>query len=249
MNSSPSVPMMTVKVQCDCGQRYAFDVEPGTSSLNTAVACPACGADGTAAANQFIAQQAAQAPAPRASAPIRIGAPPAQAALRVASPAHSAAAAPVAVAPSSAPQAGLRVAAVAETPESTPTAPGHRHVDRTRAENEARAKIMWGDDPKKVASFLRSEGLSFEEANSMVQELFVERAKTVRAEGFKKMIIGGALVLVPIVFFLACLAAGRIPVRILALTVMAGFYGLWQFVKGLLMFLAPKSESGDIYDS
>ena len=83
----------------------------------------------------------------------------------------------------------------------------------------------------------------------MVQSLIAERAKTVRAEGFKKMIIGGALILLPIVFFLVSLASGRIYVRPLALTVMAGFYGLWQFVKGLLMFIAPKSESGDVFDN
>jgi hypothetical protein len=230
--------MIAVKVQCDCGQRYAFDVEPVGGVLSSSVACPACGADGTAAANAFIAEkvrgQPAAAPASSAGV-VRLSA---QSAVTV-SP----------VPPATQGQGGLRVSAAPAQTEASSAAPGHRHVDRARAENEARAKVLWGDEAKDVATFLRSQGLSFEEANSMVQSLFAERAKTVRAEGFKKMLIGGALILLPIVFFLANLASGRIYVRPLALTVMAGFYGLYQLVKGLFMFIAPKSESGDVFDN
>ena len=48
--------MMTVKVQCGCGQRYAFDVEPVGGRMPSTIACPVCGADGTGAANEIIAQ-------------------------------------------------------------------------------------------------------------------------------------------------------------------------------------------------
>ena len=48
--------MITVKIQCGCGQRYAFDVEPVNGRMSSSVACPACGTDGTAAANEVIAQ-------------------------------------------------------------------------------------------------------------------------------------------------------------------------------------------------
>jgi hypothetical protein len=48
--------MIPVKVQCGCGQRYAFDVEPVNGRMPSAVACPVCGADGTAAANEIIAR-------------------------------------------------------------------------------------------------------------------------------------------------------------------------------------------------
>jgi hypothetical protein len=47
---------MSVKVQCSCGQNYAFEVEPVAGRMPTRVACPACGADGTDAANASIAQ-------------------------------------------------------------------------------------------------------------------------------------------------------------------------------------------------
>jgi hypothetical protein len=81
--------MMTVKVHCGCGQHYAFDVEPAGGRMPTTVACPVCGVDGTAAANEIIAKNmptqpaairlnavAAPAVAPPMAAPA-IAAPPA----------------------------------------------------------------------------------------------------------------------------------------------------------------------------
>jgi hypothetical protein len=59
--------MIPVKVQCGCGQRYAFDVEPVSGRMPSPVACPVCGADGTAAANEIIARTltaSSQAPPP-----------------------------------------------------------------------------------------------------------------------------------------------------------------------------------------
>ena len=47
--------MMPVKIQCGCGQRYAFDIEPDCGRMPGQVACPICGADGTSAANELIA--------------------------------------------------------------------------------------------------------------------------------------------------------------------------------------------------
>ena len=47
--------MMPVKIQCSCGQRYAFDIEPVCGRMTSSVACPVCGADGTTAANEVIA--------------------------------------------------------------------------------------------------------------------------------------------------------------------------------------------------
>jgi hypothetical protein len=48
--------MIPIKVQCGCGQKYAFDVEPVDGLMGYSVLCPVCGIDGTAAANQLIAQ-------------------------------------------------------------------------------------------------------------------------------------------------------------------------------------------------
>ena len=65
---------MNVKIQCSCGARYSFEVEPQDGRMPRPVQCPSCQADGTAAANKIIAETAA--PAPDASPRLRIhGAP------------------------------------------------------------------------------------------------------------------------------------------------------------------------------
>jgi len=90
-NRRKQTPMITVKVQCECGQRYAFDVEPVRGRMPSSVACPICGVDGTPAANQIIAQTLPPPPAP-AIAPL-----PSMKIARAADPAESAPApAPVA---------------------------------------------------------------------------------------------------------------------------------------------------------
>lgn len=69
--------MIPVKIQCGCGQKYAFEVEPVNGQMAATVACPVCGMDGTAAANQVLAQTLAGLPQPpplpprTAAAPIR----------------------------------------------------------------------------------------------------------------------------------------------------------------------------------
>jgi hypothetical protein len=48
--------MIPVKIFCDCGQKYAFDVQPLDGKMPSPVFCPVCGRDGTADANQYIAK-------------------------------------------------------------------------------------------------------------------------------------------------------------------------------------------------
>src|SRR5678815_1843962 len=48
--------LIPIKIQCGCGQRYAFDVEPVGGRMPGPVSCPVCGADGTSAANMALAQ-------------------------------------------------------------------------------------------------------------------------------------------------------------------------------------------------
>lgn len=56
--------MIPIKIQCSCGQKYAFDVEPINGRMPQVVNCPVCGADGTAAANEIIARQLSAQTAP-----------------------------------------------------------------------------------------------------------------------------------------------------------------------------------------
>jgi hypothetical protein len=48
--------MIPVKIFCDCGQKYAFDVQPLEGKMPAPISCPVCGRDGTNDANQFIAK-------------------------------------------------------------------------------------------------------------------------------------------------------------------------------------------------
>lgn len=62
---------MQVKVQCPCGTKFAFDVEPMNGRMPMPVNCPACGADSTELANAQIREQLA-APPPAAKPQVRI---------------------------------------------------------------------------------------------------------------------------------------------------------------------------------
>src|SRR5262245_23471512 len=57
-------PLMEISVQCTCGTKYKFDVEPVHGRMAAPVSCPACGADGTEQANDFLRLQASAPPPP-----------------------------------------------------------------------------------------------------------------------------------------------------------------------------------------
>jgi hypothetical protein len=47
---------MELKIICDCGQKYKFEVEPVNGRMPVTVNCPVCGADGTNTANGMLSQ-------------------------------------------------------------------------------------------------------------------------------------------------------------------------------------------------
>jgi hypothetical protein len=212
--------MIPIKIQCGCGQRYSFEAEPVNARLTSPVGCPVCGADGTDAANAAIAQSLPTQPV----APVARRAP-----MRVTLPDSSE--------PSAAP---------AQTAERYRPALLPGQVDRPRAELEARAKISWGDQPTEVMKYLMIQGFTAQEASALVQELFKERAATIRRNGIWKIIYGSVLVCLPIGFYIGCEYAGMIPMKLFAVTIMAGLWGAYTVLKGIFMVIAPKSEPGDV---
>jgi hypothetical protein len=216
--------MVPLKIQCGCGQRYAFEVEAVGGRMPTAVACPVCGTDGTEAANIALAQSIPAQPAVAASRGsgirINVGAPAAHA------PTLSVASAPA--------------------PRTEELQRGQ--VTRSQAEAEARAKISWGDAPEEVVKFLMIQGFQYGDADAMVKEMFAERAKVIRRNGVKKIFIGAGLVCVPIVAVIVFLMIGFFPIKIFGITVVVGLWGAWTVLKGIIMFVAPKSEPGDVAD-
>lgn len=55
---------MEVKILCTCGTKYKFDVDDAVRTLTDPITCPSCGVDGTAAANDYLAQAAPPPPMP-----------------------------------------------------------------------------------------------------------------------------------------------------------------------------------------
>jgi hypothetical protein len=65
---------MEIKIQCDCGQKFKFDVEPVNGQMPFVVNCPVCGVDGTPKANALLQQLLPPSPvvaAPAVPAPMR----------------------------------------------------------------------------------------------------------------------------------------------------------------------------------
>lgn len=210
---------MTIKIQCGCGQRYAFDVEPVNGRIASPVACPICGADGTAAAHAFIAQSG-QTPhdvTPEPSGRLHI------------------------VKPTTAIQPAL---------SSVPRqgAPLVGQADIAKAQAEARSKVFWGDPAKDVVQFLVMNGFSHEDATVSVRAALQERTATLQQIGIRKIVIGIALMTVPVVALLIFAHFHVIIFTLFMLTVMVGLWGAWNFLKGLIMVLIPKAVKGDVAD-
>jgi hypothetical protein len=124
--------MIPIRIQCGCGQRYAFDVETAGSLKPETVTCPICGADGTGTANAAIARHVSGQPAV-ASAPVG------RSRIRVAS---------------SSPPVHLAISSASPSTVSLrPTTPRARQIDHTQAQHEAKAKIFWGDPPMRSSNF------------------------------------------------------------------------------------------------
>jgi len=73
-------------------------------------------------------------------------------------------------------------------------------------------------------------------------------AATVRANGIKKILTGIGLMAVPVVALIIFLMIGVIPLKIFAVTIMIGLWGVWTLINGIIMVLAPKAEHGDLAD-
>jgi hypothetical protein len=213
--------MIPIKVYCECGQHYAFDVEPINGRMPCAVACPACGQDGTTSANAIIAGQLPPPP----------GSPANNATLHVVNSAPPAPGSPIAPGRSDylrSQQLGL--------------------VDHEQAKHEARAKTMWGDPPEKVISYLMIQGFNHQEASELVQALSEERKVAVRANGVRKIGIGCGLICVPVAAFLFFLHIRIMPIKIMGIALAVGLWGAWMLINGIIMVAVPKMESGDLAD-
>src|ERR1041385_1350316 len=219
---------VSIKIECECGQGYAFEVEPVNGRVPSAVTCPACGADGTAAANAFLERSLQADPSalvPTAAAPLRVK-------LSV-SPGSSAA-----------PATSASARGADRDRYGATLMPGQ--TTRIQAQHEARAKMLWGDPPLQVLAYLLSQGFSREDASELVQEFLKERMRTIRIKGIKYVSIDIVLFGVPAVAFLNYSLGGRLPrSRAIGFLAVVGLFGVGLLIKGIGLLLSPKSHSGD----
>lgn len=242
-----------IKIQCGCGQRYAFDVEPIGDRLPGAVSCPSCGADGTGAGNAILAERAP------AAAPIAVAAPALVAASGARGVAQMGIAASAPAMPSpviprpgstpsvrvSGPPPSAEAVHAATAPPPPPPAERKRlpgQLDPQTARNEARSKIIWGDDPADVQKFLRTNGFTQAEAEEIIAPILVERALAVRGVGKGRIITGIGMMLLPVVTFIVCMMVGYFPLKIIGATVAIGFWGLWRLIAGIIMVVSPNPK-------
>ena len=224
--------MIAVKIQCACGQRYAFDVDPVDGHMPGAVACPACGADGTRAAEEIIQGSLIAMPPPPK--------PAAKPTVRIRVPSAPPAA-------EAAPSAGTG-ASFHTTMARRALTPHLGQVDREQVGVQARAKVFWGDDRDEIIKYLMMNGYDVHEAKALVHEMRKERAATIRGKGIKKALIGVGMMCIPILYLGASLVIGFISIWLIGVTGAAGLWGAWNVLDGLMMFFSPGSEGGDVAD-
>ena len=222
--SGESSTMVTIKIECDCGQRYAFDVEPVNGQMTSPVACPACGADGTSTANDIIgncfpplpppAPVSAPDPAPAATVP----------SLKVSAPVHTNVA-PASRITANATQLGL--------------------VGPEQARHEARAKIAWGNSKESVIQYLMVQGFTVQDAAEAVDTFYKERVASIRVNGFKQVFLGLGFMLIPVIALGVFLHYKVLPMIFIGAALAAGLWGCLKILNGLILVVAPKVQSGD----
>jgi hypothetical protein len=122
-----------------------------------------------------------------------------------------------------------------------------RPIDRHQVECEARAKTLWGDPREEVVKYLMMQGINATEATELAKGLFSERSAIIRGAGLKKIFMGIPMMAFPVVAWIYMVVVYRfLFVKLWALTLMVGIYGMYCFFKGLIMFFSPGSEPGDV---
>lgn len=58
--------------------------------------------------------------------------------------------------------------------------------------------------------------------------------------------VGALLIPIPVIAYVFFMAIGVIYMKIFALTIVAGVFGLWKVIDGVSMIIAPRSERGDL---
>lgn len=117
--------------------------------------------------------------------------------------------------------------------------------------SEARARIIWGESSLSVREFLVSNGVSDLVADAKLKEFELERSRELRGIGRRDVLIGIVLTgAAGITLYIALPAASATSgiIQALAVVLLAGLYGLWKLVRGVVYLVRPQSEHKSIPD-
>jgi len=145
--------------------------------------------------------------------------------------------------------AGCRIRSEHEIRKIPPALVNAHQVAHAHAESivtDARAKIFWGENAEKVRAFLLSKNVGDKEAQELIAALLEERAESIRADGVKKLWLGGLFALAPVAYFLFYRFAGDMELKIFSGLVVLGVVGVTRIVSGLRMILRPQTVTGDL---
>lgn len=232
--------MVPVTINCACGWQFSFETEPVNERMASPAVCPGCGADVTAAANASISRYLAANRKPEDQVVIH----PVKHGLHLETPVY----APKTAASEPEPEEESGT----ET-KGTGLAYSARQlgrVSREQAEIEARAKVSWGDSEEEVIKYLIIQGFSVGEARELTTDMFKKRRSATRVNGIRKIVIGSCLMSITLlvwgIFTHMDELSARVMVRIMGAAVLVGCVGLWFFVNGLVLLLAPKMDHQDL---
>ncbi|HEY5915707.1 MAG TPA: hypothetical protein VJA21_34405 [Verrucomicrobiae bacterium] len=117
--------------------------------------------------------------------------------------------------------------------------------------SEARARIIWGEPSLAVRDFLIANGLPVAVAEAKLKEFELERSRELRRIGLRNVVIGGILAGAAGVTLSLALAIGSASsgtFKALAVVLLAGLYGLWKLLKGIVYLMRPQAEHRSIPD-
>lgn len=113
---------------------------------------------------------------------------------------------------------------------------------------EARAKIIWGDSPASVATWLRSQNVDERRIQEVLDVALRERDLEIRRKGGEELIAGGAIfgIAVVLLIVLASVSGGPRGSQLFAALVVAAAYGVYRLVNGVVLLGRGASARGSV---
>ena len=124
------------------------------------------------------------------------------------------------------------------------------NMDSDKLLSEARARIIWGESPLSVHDFLTSNCVSDTIAGARIKEFILERNAEIRKIGIKNTLVGVVLTGAACItsYLIISNRGSSAFARALGLVLLAGLYGLWKLVNGVVYLVRPQSEHKSIPD-